>query len=185
MRGWPIGVCALLSAGVSQAETAAEPLANAGDWEITAGHHGGCMMHRSYALTDKGDQQTLIVFYDAQREAALLGWITHKPELPPLSDSFDFDLSFSGKGSSPRETWGSQSFQIEKVGDEYRYSHVFKGSTDSDRFLRDFASSEIIALWVGPTVMMARYLNASDAVAKLRVCSSRNVEQDPSGRLQK
>lgn len=185
MRGRIIGACALLSAGAAQAQSVSEPYATVSEWEITAANHGACMMQRSYLLKDNGDRQALIVFYDAQRKGTVLGWVTHKPKLPPLSDSFDFGLSFSRKGSSLNETWGSQPFQIEKVGDEYRYSHVFKGSNDSDRFLRDFASSETIALWMGPTVMMARYLNASDAVQKLRECSSKTVEQDTSGRLHK
>lgn len=171
MRAQIIGVSVLLSAGAAQAEPVSEPYATVGEWEITAGNHGACMMQRSYLLKDNGDQQAIVVYYDAQRKGALLGWGTRKPELPPLSDSLDFDLSFTRKGSSLNETWGSQPFQIEKVGDEYRYSHVFKGSTDSDRFLRDFGSSEMVALWLGPTVMMARYLNASEAVEKLRECT--------------
>lgn len=96
------------------------------------------MMQRSYVLRDNGDQQGLILLYDAKRNGAVLGWVTHEPNLPPLSDSFDFDLSFSRSGSPLNETWGSQTFHMEKVGDEYRYSHVFKGSNDSDRF---FATS--------------------------------------------
>ena len=184
MRGRIFGVYALLSAGASQAQSISEPHANAGNWEISAEKHGACMMTRSYVLRDNGDEQTLVVAYDARRKAAILGWGTHKPNLPPLSDSLDFGLSFIRKGSSMNETWGSQPFQIEKVGDEYRFSHVFMGSTDSDRFLRDVASSEIISLWFGPTVMMARNLGASDAITKLRECSSK-IEQDPSARVPK
>ncbi|QNP46314.1 hypothetical protein H9L14_03680 [Sphingomonas sediminicola] len=185
MNGRILGVCALLSAGAARAEPVSETYATVGEWEITAGNHGACVMQRSYLLKDNGDQQTLVVFYDAQKKGAVLGWGTRKPKLPPLSDSLDFDLSFSRKGSSLNETWGSQPFQIEKVGDEYRYSHVFKGSADSDRFLRDLGSSEMLALWLGPTVMMARYLNASEAVEKLRECSSKVVGLDTSARLQK
>jgi len=183
MRGWIIGAYALLGTSLSHAEPVAQPYANVGEWEIIAGNKA-CLMTRSYALKD-GDEQRLAIYYDAQRKGALLGWATRKPKLAALSDSFDFGLSFSRKGSSLNETWGSQAFQVEKVGDEHRFSHVFKGPTDSDRFLRDFASSEIIALWLGPTVMMARYLNASDAVTKLRECSSKIAEQATSGSLGK
>jgi len=35
------------------------------------------MMQRSYVMKDNGDQQALIVFYDAQRKGAVLGWVTH------------------------------------------------------------------------------------------------------------
>ena len=185
MRDRIIGVCALLSAGASQAEPVSEPYANAGDWEITTENHRACMMKRFYVLRDDGDEQALVIFYDAQRKAAALGWGTRKPKLPPLSDSLDFDLSFARKGSSLNEAWGSQPFQIEKRVDEYRFSHVFNGSTDSDRFLRDIASSDTIGLWFGPTLMMGLPLSASDAVTKLRECSSKIVEQDTSRRLQK
>ncbi|GAO39544.1 hypothetical protein SCH01S_33_00310 [Sphingomonas changbaiensis NBRC 104936] len=185
MRGRIIGVYALLSAGASQAHPVDEPYANAGAWEITAGNHGACMMQRSYVLRDNGDEQTLIIFYDDQRKGAVLGWGTHKPKLPPLSNALEFQLSFTRTGSSLNEAWGSQSFDIQKIGDEYRFGHVFKGSTDSDRFLRDLASSDTIGLWFGPTLMMGLPLGASDAVAKLRECSSRIAEQDTSGRLQK
>lgn len=143
------------------------------------------MMKRFYVLRDDGDEQALVIFYDAQRNAAALGWGTRKPKLPPLSNSLDFGLSFTRKGSGLNETWGSQPFQIEKRADEYRFSHVFSGSTDSDRFLRDIASSDTIGLWFGPTLMMGLPLSASDAVRKLRECSSKILEQDPSGRLQK
>ena len=185
MRVRTIGACALRSAAAAPAGAVGEPYANAADWEIITANHGACMMQRSYVLKDNGDQQALIVFYDAQRKGAVLGWVTHKPKLPPLTKSFDFELSFTGKAASRNQTWGNQPFQIDKVGDEYRYSHVFKGPTESDRFLRDLASSEILALWLGLTVMMARDLNASDAVQKLRECSAKTVEQDTSGGLQK
>ena len=142
------------------------------------------MMKRAYERRDTGDEQAIVIFYDAQRKGAVLGWGTHKPKLPPLSDSLDFELSFT-RGTSRDASWGSQPFQIEKVGDEYRYSHVFRGSTDSDRFLRGLGPSDTIALWLGPTLMMALPLGASDAVTKLRECSSKLVQQDASGRLQK
>ena len=185
MRSRIIGVYALLSAGGSQAEVVSEPYANAGGWEITTENHRACMMKRFYVLRERGDEQALVIFYDAQRKAAVLGWGTHKPKIPVLSDSLDFGLTFTRKGSSLNETWGSQPFQIEKFGDEYRFSHVFKNSTDSDRFLRDLASSDTIGLWFGPTLFMGLPLGASDAVTKLRECSSKNAAQDTSGRLEK
>jgi hypothetical protein len=177
-----IGVCALLSAGAAQAERVSEPYANAGDWEITAENHRACMMKRSFVFKDDGDEQALVIFYDAQRKAAGLGWGTRKPKLPPLSASLDFSLSFTGKGSSLNETWGSQPFQIEKHADEYRFSHVFMGSTDSDRFLSDVASSDTVGLWFGPTLMMGLPLVAADAVARLRECSSKMAKEDTSAR---
>lgn len=181
MRGRIVGVYALLSASVLEAQPVTEPYATSSDWEIRMENHRACMMQRAFVIRDSGDEQALVIVYDPQRKAAMLGWGTRKPKLPPLSDSLDFGLSFTRKGGSLNETWGSQPFQIQKVGDEYRFGHVFKGAADSDRFLRDLASSETIALWLGPTLMMALPLSASDAVAKLRECSSKIVEQDTSG----
>jgi hypothetical protein len=172
MRVWIIGVSGLLGAAASQARPVSEPYATVGHWEITAENHRACMMKRSFVLKDNGDEQALLIFYDAQRKDAVLGWTTRKPKLPPLSDSFEFEISFTRKGTPGIGSWGNQPFQIEKVGDEYRYAHVFMGSTDSDRFLRDIASSDTVALRVGPTLMMALPLSASNAVAKLRECSS-------------
>jgi hypothetical protein len=183
MRGLIVGVYALLSAGASEAQPVSEPYARAGAWEIATGNQRACMMQRSYVLKNNGDEQTLVIFYDAQRQGAVLGWGTRKPKLPPLSKALDFELSFT-KGVSRNATWGSQSFDIDKVGDEYRFGHVFRGSTDSDRFLRDIASSDTISLWFGPTLMMSLPLTASDAVSKLRECSSRTGGQGTSDGLQ-
>jgi hypothetical protein len=185
MRGRIIGVYALLGAGASQAQPVSEPYAQASRWEITTENHRACMMKRFYVLNDSGDEQALVIFYDAQRKAAVLGWGTRKPKLPPLSDSLDFELSFTLKGTSRNASWGNQTFQIQKLGDEYRFSHVFRDSTDSDRVLRDLASSDTIGLWLGPTLMMALPLSASDAVTKLRECSSKLVAEDNFRRSQK
>jgi len=142
-------------------------------------------MTRWFAGSVADDEQLLSILYDAQRKAAALGWVTRKPKFPPLSHSLDFDLTFTGKGSSLNETWGSQPFQIQKRADSYAFTHAFNGSTDSDRFLQDLASHDTIGLWFGPSLMVGLPLQASDAVAKLRECSSKIAEQDTSGRLQK
>jgi hypothetical protein len=60
--------------------------------------------------------------------------------------------------------------------------HVFKGSTDSDRFLRDLASHDAIALFFGPGLLTSLPLKASDTVTKLRECSSKSAEQPQPGR---
>ena len=178
MRGLIIGMYALLSAGTSQAERVSEPYTKVGDWDISK-DSGACVMSRSYLLKDEGDEQELAVIYDAQREAAALGWATRKPKFPPLSASLDFRLSFTGKGSSLNERWGNQTFGIQKRADGYRFMHVFRGPTESDRFLRDVASSDTVGLWFGPSLMMGLPLSASDAVTKLRECSSNIVEATP------
>ena len=185
MRGWIIGTYALLVAGAAQAQQVSEPYATAGQWELTAENHKACMMKREFVIKGTGDAQVLAIYTDPQGDVTVLGWGTHKPKLPPLSDSLDFGLTFIRKGMPLNKTWGSQPFEIDKFGDEYRFSHVFKGSLGSDRFLGDLASSEIISLWFGPALMMSLPLDASDAVTKLRECSSKIVDQDTSGRLQK
>jgi len=179
MRGRLIGAFALLSISVSQPVTATEQYATADEWEITT-NGGACMMMRSYVLASRGDEQALVLYYDAERKGAVLGWGTQKPKLPPLSTSLDFEISFSRAGPDLDESWGSQSFQIEKHADGYRFSHMFNGPTDSERILRDFASSSTFALWLGPTLIMSLPLVAKEAVAKLRECSSKRLQQEPS-----
>ena len=142
-------------------------------------------MSRFYVRRDDADEQELDFIYDAQRKAAPLGWATRKPKLPPQSDSLDFGLTFTRKGSSLNETWGSQAFDIQKRADGYRFLHIFAGSAESDRFLRDLASSDTVGLWLGPSLMMGLPLSASDAVTKLRECSSKIVEEDSPDGLQK
>ena len=176
MRGKIFGVCALLSAGAAQAERVSEPYGKVNDWEITAENHQMCVMKRLYGSSDPAKGQGLIVAYDAQGQVASLNWVTRKPPFPPLSASLDLDLAFL-KGSSMNESWGSQPFQIQK-GDGYLFIHVFMGGTDVQRILRDLASHEAIALSFGPSLVTGLHLNASDAVAKLRECSSKIAERN-------
>jgi hypothetical protein len=183
LKGKIFGVCALLTAGAAQAERVSEPYANVGDWEITAENHRECGMKRLYGSSVAEKEQGLIVLYDAQRQAASLTWVTRKPQFPPLSDSLHFDLAFL-KGSAMNESWGSQPFQVQK-GDGYGFTHVFLGTAAVQRILRDLASHETIALFFGPTLMTGLHLDASDAVAKLRECSSKIAERNSVGPLQR
>ena len=182
MRGRLLGVFALLSAGASHAEITSEPYAVVGDWKVTANNRGQCAMARFYPGSAKYDDEGLIVAYDAQRKAAALTWVSTKPALPPLGDSLDLELSFLG-GKSQNARWGSQAFETEKRADSYGFTHVFIGSTDSERLLSDIGAHETFALFLGPTLMAGLRLNASDAVTKLRECSSKIVGQDASGGL--
>jgi hypothetical protein len=184
MRDLLFGVHALLAGAAAQAGTVNEHYADAGPWRITTDNHQACMMQSYYVIKRNGDEQTLAVFYDAKRKGAVLGWGTRKPKLPPLSASFDFELTFTPKGKPKITSWGNQTFEIDKAADEYRYTHVFKGP-DGDRLLRDLASSDTVALSLGPVLMMTLPLDASDAVTKLRECSSKLAERDTSSRLQK
>jgi hypothetical protein len=172
MRVLLSGVQALLAGVAAHAGTVDEPYADAGAWQITTANHQACLMQSSYVIKHNGDEQTLVVFYDAKRNGAVLGWGTRKPKLPPLSASLDFELSFTPKGKARIISWGNQTFRIDKAADEYRYTHVFNGA-DGDRLLRDLASSDTVALSLGPVLMMTLPLDASAAVAKLRECSSR------------
>jgi len=184
LRGKIFGVCALLTAGAAQAERVSEPYGKVGDWEISAENHRECGMRSSYGNGVAEKEQGLFVLYDAQRQVALLGWAARKPPLPPVGGPVHLDLAFL-KGSSMDESWGNQPFQSQKGdGDGYVFTHIFAGSTDVQRILRDLASHEAIALSFGPSLVTGLHLNASDAVAKLRECSSKIVEQDASDRLQ-
>ncbi|MBO9622651.1 MAG: hypothetical protein J7500_08055 [Sphingomonas sp.] len=183
LRGKILGACALLTASTAQAERVSEPYAMVGDWRITAENHRMCVMGREYASPVPEDAQGLIVVYDAQRQIVSLNWAARKPKLPVLTDSLDFRLAFL-KGKSMDESWGSQPFQIQK-NDGYLFTHLFTGGPDVQHILRDLASHDIITLFFGPLVTTSLYLNASDAVAKLRECSSKLAETAPAEPVQK
>ena len=171
-----IGVCALLAAGAAQAEHVSEPYAKVGDWDITADNHRECGMKRLYGtgIAEKG--QGLFVLYDARRQVVLLGWAVRKPPFPPLGGPIHLDLAFL-KGRSMDDSWGNQPFETQK-GDGYLFTHIFAGSTDAPRILRDIGSHDTIALFLGPMVMMSHRLDASDAVAKLRECALKVAAQN-------
>jgi hypothetical protein len=176
-----LGVVALSSAGVAEAQATREPYAKVGDWEINSVNHKECGMLRSFAGSVTEESQ-LLVLYDAQRKVAALTWASSKPPLPTAS--LELYLTFTRKGSTLNEKWGSQPFQFAKLAGGYSLTHIF-GSADSDRFLRDLASSDTIGLWLGPNLMTGLPLGASDAVTKLRDCASKIVENDASDRVQK
>jgi hypothetical protein len=181
MRGRIIGAYALLSASASQAERVSEPYAKVGYWAITTENHSVCVMKSGYPGKTADDDEALIIGYNAQQKTAVLSWTPRKPKVPALADSLDLELSFL-KGRSLNQSWGSQPFQIAKSADTYSFIHVFKGSTASDRFLRDLASHDALALSFGPGLLTSLPLKASDAVTKLRECSSKIVGQDVSDR---
>jgi hypothetical protein len=176
MRGRIIGLAALLWAGASQAQRVSEPYAKVGYWEITTENHRECAMKRVYPGKTADDEEGLIIGYDAQAKAAVLGWAPRKPKFPALTESLDLQLAFLN-GSKRNESWESQPFRIAKSGDTYSLIHLFKGPGESDQFLRDLASHDTFALFLGQALMTGLPLNASDAVAKLRECSSKIVEQ--------
>jgi len=184
LRKCIFGLCALLGVGIAQAEPVNEPYAKVGDWEITAENNRECVMKRLYGSKVADEAQGLIVLYDARRKTAALSWASPKPKLPPLSTSLDFDLAFL-KGSSLNESWGSQTFEIQKPAGAYAFIHVFTNPADVERILGDLASHEAIALFFGPTLMTGLPLDASDAVAKLRECASKLAERDQGALIPK
>ena len=183
MKGRMIGVTALLCAGAAQAERVSEPYAKVGYWEITTENHRECAMKREYPGKTADDEEGLIIVYEPRTKAAVLVWGARKPKIPALTDSLDLQLSFL-KGKSLDDSWGSQPIDIAKSGDSSGFIHLFKPPIDGERFLRDVASHDTFALFLGPVLMTGLPLNASDAVAKLRECSSKIVEQAAPDRLQ-
>jgi hypothetical protein len=169
------GVTALLWASAVQAERVSEPYAKAGYWEITTENHRECAMKREYPGKTADDEEGLIIVYEPQTKAAVLGWAPRKPKFAAPTHALHLQLSFL-KGKSLDESWGSQPFDIAKSGDTYSLIHLFKAPGEADRFLRDVASHDTFALFLGPGLMTGLPLNASDAVAKLRECSSKIVE---------
>ena len=176
MRVRTIGVCALLCASAAQAERVSEPYAKVGYWEITTENHRECAMKREYPGKVADEDEGLMFVYDPQTKAAVLGWAQRKPKLPALTDSLDLQLSFLN-ASKRNESLDSLPFRIAKSGDGYSFIHLFKAPGEGERFLRDIASHDTFALFFGPSLMTGLPLNASDAVAKLRECASKLVEQ--------
>jgi hypothetical protein len=184
MRGWIIGMAALLSAA-AHAQSAYEPYATVGQWEISAKTPKKiCMMSRWYGNVDADETDGLMVLYNAQKETALLGWGSNKMKFLPAKGALDFDLSFL-KGSSLDESWGSQSFEYEKLDKKYVFTHVFTGAADVRRILRDLGANESITLFFGPNVITGLPLAASDAVEKLRECASKLAGTDTPAPLPK
>jgi len=177
MRSRIIGACALLIASAAQAERVSEPYAKVGYWEITAENHSTCVMKTAFPGKVAGDAEALMIAYNAVQKNAVLGWITQKPKLPALSDSLDFQVSFL-KGRSLNDAWGTLPFDNPNSADTF--IHAFRGPTDSDRFLAHIAASEALVLSFGPVMLTSLPLKASDAVKKLRECSSKIAEQGGS-----
>jgi len=169
------GLCALLIAGAAQAERVSEPYATVGDWEISTENHHMCAMTRSYGPLP--EEQGLMVLYDPQRQLVSLNWAARKPAIAPIGATLPLELAFL-KGKSMDDSWGNQTFRIEKR-DGYLFTHIFSGPKDTQRILSDLASNKTIALFLGPSLMTALYLDASEAMAKLRECASKVAEGAP------
>lgn len=169
MRGWIVSASLLLSAGAAQGKEF-QAYDKVGDWEIVSQDGERCAMKRSYGSVVADQQQGLVVMYNAQRQRVSLGWASNKPKFLPAHGSLYLDLIFVKKSSSD-ESWGSQSFDYDKQPDTYFITHVFTGSAEAERILRDLASNEVISFFLGPTLMMGLPLDASAAVKKLRECA--------------
>lgn len=178
VKGRIFGLCALLIAGAARAERVSEPYGTAGDWEISTENHHMCAMKRRYGGAAPEEEQGLIVVYDPQRQLVSLNWLARKPAIAPVGAKLPLSLAFL-KGKSMDESWGNQTFQIEK-GDGYLFTHIFSGPKDAERILHDLASNQTIALFLGPSLMTGLFLNASEATAKLRECASKLADGAPS-----
>lgn len=178
MRNWMIAMCALLSAGAAQGQAVGEPYATIGDWGISAdATKKTCVMHRLYGSVVEDEVESVLVIYDAQKEAVALGLASKKMKWLPPEGSLYLDLAFL-KGEALDESWGSQSFRYNKPEDTHHFSLVFKGATDAQRILRDLAGNENLTLFFGPKVMTGLPLDASGAVEKLRECSLKLAGRD-------
>jgi hypothetical protein len=171
MRVWILGLAAALVSGVAQAKDANEHYAQAGAWEIAAEPARNlCKMFRYYGSTEGPDIEGLVVRYDAGSEAVSITWATGVfPYLPETGD-LDLFVNFIA-GDEFDESWGSRSFHYRKDEETYYLSHEFAGPKESSRILRDLGGNEIVGFYLGPVLMSALFLEASDAVAALRECS--------------
>lgn len=171
MKIWLFGMCVLLWGGVAQAEPAADTYATVGDWEITADGNKRCSMSQVFTSVLADGVEVLAVIYDAKLEGVVLSWAGNKPKFLLASGSVDLDVAFMKKSSS-KDSWSSKQFDYKKTNGTYHLHHALIGRTDTYSMLDDLATNEIIALFLGPTMITSLPLNATEAVAKLRICAT-------------
>ena len=171
MRHWLFGMCALLGGGAAQGQPTGGTYAKVGHWEISAGDEKQCSMTQEFGSIVEEDVQVVGVVYDAKREAVVLSWAGKRPKYLLSSGSVNLDLGFMNDPATT-ETWSSKRFDYKKSGSTYYLHHVVMGRTDAETILRDIATNEIIALFLGPSMIMSLPLGAAEAVAKLRECSA-------------
>ena len=169
MRSWWIGACALLSSGAVQAEASGSIYAKVGAWEISA-EPPRCIMQGFFGNKDGKKVDGLTVLYAADKEGVLLIWSNNWMTYLPANGELDLGLVF-GKGTSVDASWGSSKLRYEKVGKDYLFTRAFKDAQAADKFLRDFAESQVVGLTLGATLLTSFKLDASEAITKLRECS--------------
>jgi hypothetical protein len=185
LRDWIIGMCALVSGGAVQAQEANDHYATVGKWEIEADPRRKlCQMYRYYGSTKDDHLEGMIVRYDAAKESVGLTWSTNAPTLFPGDGEIDLLLSFF-KEKSIDDSWGGQTFRHYKPEDTRYFASVFTGVKDSNRILRDLAVSELIGLYLGPTLMTALSLDAAGATETLRECTLKIAGQPSPDSLPK
>ena len=182
-RKWVIGMCALLAGGAAHAQAAQEHYATVGTWEIASEPaRTVCKMYRFYGSTvqdDNAHEEGLIVRYDAAKDSVWLTWST-TGKTPFFRDGeIDLLLSFL-KDKSIDDSWGNQTFRHGKPKDTRYFAHAFTGAKESRRILRDLGSNKLIGLYLGPTLITALSLDATEATATLRECSLKVAGQLPS-----
>jgi hypothetical protein len=176
MRSWVIGVFAVLTAGAAQAQD--EHYAKAGEWEVAIEPERQlCKMYRFYGSSDGKGIEGLVVRYDARDEAISLTWTTENMTSFPEESDLDLHLEFVN-GKKLNDTWGALAFHYRRPAETHYFSHRFTGTKQSQRFLRDLAGNEIIGFSVGPELLSALFLEASDATRLLRECSAKLVGTD-------
>jgi hypothetical protein len=175
LHNWLIAVVALSAAGAAQAQDLDKHAATVGAWEIAVEEDRNlCKMYRYYGSTVDSSIEGLVVRYDAGKETVSLTWSTSAPTLFAYDGQIDLLLSFT-KGQTINDTWGSRTFRHVKPDDTRYFNHVFSGPSASKRILRDLGTSKLIGLYLGPVLLTALSLDAAEATASLRDCSSKLV----------
>lgn len=179
MRDWIIGACALLAADAAQAQVGAEQSVKVGSWEVAAEPaQKQCKMYRYYGSAVDDHIEGLVVRYDAMTEAVSLTWSTDGSVPFPGDGQIGLHLSFFN-GKSIDDSWGSRTFRHGKPDDTRYFVNGFDGPKNSPRILRDLARNELIGLYLGPVLMTALSLDASNATEALRKCSASIVGREP------
>jgi hypothetical protein len=170
LRGWLVGVCALLSASAAQAEKSTEIYGTVEGWEIRAAlDKSYCSLENWFTNNETGGTEGLLILYDPHREAIVLSWGASAGLDVPPNGYVDLAPYFHKPLGSNR-SWLKRTFRHRHSpsdGMNY-YIHVFKDPKETRTLLGDFSKYPVFVLYREDQVATAIPLGSSATIAKLR-----------------
>lgn len=171
-----VGVLLLLVPVAAQGEAGSDSHLEIGDWHIAAEPDRKlCKMYRVWGSSVDKHKEGLFFRYDAAKEDVWVTWTTDQVLDLPDGGQADLAVEFV-RGKSLNQSWGVRTFGFKKHAETSLFSHTISGRKNASRMLRDLAVSNVFGLFSGPTLLTALALDASEAVARLRECSSKAAE---------